>query len=88
MVSLVTILLVVVVSTMRLLPLLLLVIFSSWPLLQSADARRTLAEEGAARRPRVRAVSLGGWLVTEGWVKPSLFDGIPNNDLLVRNDFI
>ena len=39
---------------------------------------------GAARRPRVRAVSLGGWLVTEGWVKPSLFDGIPNNDLLVR----
>jgi hypothetical protein len=74
---------------MRLLPLLLLlVICSSWVLLQSAaDARRTLAEAGAARRPRVRAVSLGGWLVTEGWIKPSLFDGIPNSDLLVRNNF-
>ncbi|KAM7460416.1 hypothetical protein LguiA_006379 [Lonicera macranthoides] len=31
---------------------------------------------------RVRAVNLGGWLVTEGWIKPSLFDAIPNNDLL------
>lgn len=31
---------------------------------------------------RVKAVSLGGWLVTEGWIKPSLFDGIPNKDLL------
>ncbi|XP_025610271.1 probable glucan 1,3-beta-glucosidase A isoform X2 [Arachis hypogaea] len=30
----------------------------------------------------VRAVSLGGWLVTEGWIKPSLFDGIPNKDFL------
>ncbi|TVU42386.1 hypothetical protein EJB05_08788, partial [Eragrostis curvula] len=30
----------------------------------------------------VRAVSLGGWLVTEGWIQPSLFDGIPNKDLL------
>ncbi|XP_048335964.2 probable glucan 1,3-beta-glucosidase A isoform X1 [Ziziphus jujuba] len=29
-----------------------------------------------------KAVSLGNWLVTEGWMKPSLFDGIPNNDLL------
>lgn len=25
---------------------------------------------------------LGGWLVTEGWILPSLFDGIPNKDLL------
>ena len=32
---------------------------------------------------RVKAVNLGGWLVTEGWIKPSLFDGIPNNDFLV-----
>jgi len=32
---------------------------------------------------RVRAVNLGGWLVTEGWMKPSLFDGIPNKDFLV-----
>lgn len=30
-----------------------------------------------------KAVNLGGWLVTEGWIKPSLFDGIPNKDLLV-----
>ncbi|KAB1199827.1 putative glucan 1,3-beta-glucosidase A [Morella rubra] len=31
---------------------------------------------------RVRAVNLGGWLVTEGWIEPSLFDGIPNKDFL------
>ncbi|KAI5435823.1 probable glucan 1,3-beta-glucosidase A [Lathyrus oleraceus] len=31
---------------------------------------------------RVKAVSLGGWLVTEGWMKPSLFDAIPNKDFL------
>jgi aryl-phospho-beta-D-glucosidase BglC (GH1 family) len=30
----------------------------------------------------VRAVNLGGWLVTERWIKTSLFDAIPNNDLL------
>ncbi|KDP46871.1 hypothetical protein JCGZ_24080 [Jatropha curcas] len=29
-----------------------------------------------------KAVNLGNWLVTEGWMKPSLFDGIPNKDLL------
>lgn len=27
-------------------------------------------------------MNLGGWLVVEGWIKPSLFDGIPNGDLL------
>jgi hypothetical protein len=32
---------------------------------------------------KVRAVNLGGWLVVEGWIKPSLFDGIPNEDMLV-----
>lgn len=32
----------------------------------------------------VRAVSLGGWLVIEGWILPSLFDGIPNKDLMVN----
>ncbi|KAL5231878.1 hypothetical protein ABZP36_030654 [Zizania latifolia] len=32
--------------------------------------------------PPIRSVNLGGWLVTEGWMLPSLFDGIPNNDLL------
>ncbi|XP_020257372.1 probable glucan 1,3-beta-glucosidase A [Asparagus officinalis] len=31
---------------------------------------------------KIRAVNLGGWLVTEGWIKPSLFDGIPNGDFL------
>lgn len=32
---------------------------------------------------KVRGVNLGGWLVTEGWIKPSLFDRIPNGDMLV-----
>ncbi|EEF48467.1 conserved hypothetical protein [Ricinus communis] len=31
---------------------------------------------------KIKAVNLGGWLVTEGWIKPSLFDGIPNSDFL------
>lgn len=31
---------------------------------------------------RLKAVNLGGWLVTEGWMKPSLFDDIPNKDFL------
>ncbi|KAJ8762685.1 hypothetical protein K2173_011165 [Erythroxylum novogranatense] len=31
---------------------------------------------------RIRAVNLGGWLLAEGWMTPSLFDGIPNNDFL------
>ncbi|XP_028755065.1 probable glucan 1,3-beta-glucosidase A [Neltuma alba] len=29
-----------------------------------------------------KAVNLGNWLVTEGWMEPSLFDGIVNKDLL------
>lgn len=32
----------------------------------------------------LKAVNLGNWLVVEGWMKPSLFDGIPNKDLLVK----
>ena len=32
---------------------------------------------------KIKAVNLGGWLVTEGGVTPFLFDGIPNNDFLV-----
>lgn len=32
---------------------------------------------------RVKAVNLGGWLVTEGWIKSSLFDGIVNRDFMV-----
>ena len=35
---------------------------------------------------KFRTVNLGGWLVTEGWIKPSLFDGIPNKDFLVSID--
>ncbi|MBA0707200.1 hypothetical protein Golax_019271 [Gossypium laxum] len=30
----------------------------------------------------LKAVNLGNWLVTEGWMKPSRFDGIINKDLL------
>ncbi|KAI4389213.1 hypothetical protein MLD38_001462 [Melastoma candidum] len=46
-------------------------------------ASHELEEDGAMNPPtRVKAVNLGGWLVTEGWIKPSLFDGIPNKDLL------
>ncbi|KAL0325154.1 UNVERIFIED_CONTAM: Glucan 1,3-beta-glucosidase [Sesamum radiatum] len=30
----------------------------------------------------IKAVNLGGWLVIEGWMTPSLFDAIPNKDLL------
>ncbi|KAF2323022.1 hypothetical protein GH714_032807 [Hevea brasiliensis] len=29
-----------------------------------------------------KAVNLGNWLVTEGWMNPSIFDGIINKDLL------
>jgi hypothetical protein len=60
------------------LPLLLLFVCSWW-LLPQSDARRTLAAPGLP----IRAVNLGGWLLTEGWILPSLFDGIPNKDLLV-----
>lgn len=35
---------------------------------------------------KVRAVNLGGWLVIEKWIKPTLFDNIPDGDLLVRDD--
>ncbi|MCL7034587.1 hypothetical protein MKW94_006640, partial [Papaver nudicaule] len=31
---------------------------------------------------KVRGVSLGNWLVIEGWMKPSLFKDIPNADML------
>ena len=37
-----------------------------------------LVQEGE----KVREVNLDGWLVVEGWIKPSLFDGIPNGDML------
>ncbi|KAK7829409.1 putative glucan 1 [Quercus suber] len=38
--------------------------------------------EGLRGDSKVKAVNLGGWLVVEGWIKPSLFDGIPNGDML------
>ncbi|KAL0431878.1 UNVERIFIED_CONTAM: hypothetical protein Sradi_0813800 [Sesamum radiatum] len=38
--------------------------------------------EGLHGDARVRGVNLGGWLVIEGWIKPSLFDDIPNGDML------
>lgn len=38
---------------------------------------------------KVKGVNLGGWLVIEGWIEPSLFDGIPNGDMLVSSvDFL
>ncbi|KAK7275741.1 hypothetical protein RIF29_16863 [Crotalaria pallida] len=42
----------------------------------------SLSLERPYKEFRVKAVALGGWLVTEGWIKPSLFDGIPNKDFL------
>ncbi|KAJ0499904.1 putative actin-crosslinking, fascin, glycoside hydrolase superfamily [Helianthus annuus] len=36
----------------------------------------------SANNHMIKAVNLGGWLVTEGWMKPSLFDSIPNKDFL------
>ncbi|XP_021636405.2 probable glucan 1,3-beta-glucosidase A [Hevea brasiliensis] len=38
--------------------------------------------EGLRGGSKVRGVNLGGWLVVEGWIKPSLFDGILNGDML------
>ncbi|KAL6568879.1 hypothetical protein OROHE_003620 [Orobanche hederae] len=35
-----------------------------------------------AKSVPINAVNFGGWLVTEGWIKPSLFDGIPNKNYL------
>ncbi|KAG8067580.1 hypothetical protein GUJ93_ZPchr0005g15241 [Zizania palustris] len=58
----------------------LLLLCSSW-LCSLSDGKRTPSPSSSIRLP-VRAVCLGGWLVTEGWILPSLFDGIPNNDLL------
>lgn len=42
----------------------------------------SLAQNADIKLP-LRAVNLGNWLVTEGWMKPSRFDDIPNKDLLV-----
>lgn len=42
-----------------------------------------LAQCGSGELLPFKAANLGGWLVTEGWMTSSLFDGIPNKDLLV-----
>lgn len=31
---------------------------------------------------KYRSVNLGGWLVVEQWIKPSLFDGVQDRDLM------
>ncbi|KAJ7945378.1 Glucan 1,3-beta-glucosidase [Quillaja saponaria] len=41
----------------------------------------SVGQNESAKLP-LKAVNLGNWLVTEGWIKPSLFSNIPNNDLL------
>ncbi|RVW57523.1 putative glucan 1,3-beta-glucosidase A, partial [Vitis vinifera] len=50
-------------------------LFSSW-------VPTLLFAQGADPYLPVKAVNLGNWLVTEGWMKPELFAGIPNQDLL------
>ncbi|KAL2242264.1 UNVERIFIED_CONTAM: Glucan 1,3-beta-glucosidase [Sesamum indicum] len=51
-------------------------------LLSFSNGRSVPNNVGASAPEQVKAVNLGGWLVTEGWIKPSLFDGIINKDLL------
>ncbi|CAM0902535.1 unnamed protein product [Alopecurus aequalis] len=60
--------------------LLLVLLCCSWP--SSLGQTFVSPPNPASPRPIVRAANLGGWLVTEGWILPSLFDGIPNKDLL------
>ncbi|KAL2955203.1 hypothetical protein AAZX31_18G014100 [Glycine max] len=38
--------------------------------------------EGLLDGSKARDVNLGGWLVIEGWIKPSLFGGTANGDML------
>ncbi|XP_074308493.1 putative glucan 1,3-beta-glucosidase A isoform X2 [Silene latifolia] len=52
-------------------------IFSFWLLFSLASS-----VPGLKNDEKVRGVNLGGWLVIEGWIKPSLFDGIPNGDMI------
>ena len=53
-------------------------------LIISCEARRIKRHLSSTPGLKMKAVNLGGWLVTEGWIHPSLFDGIPNNNLTVR----
>ncbi|KAK9949660.1 hypothetical protein M0R45_005177 [Rubus argutus] len=41
-----------------------------------------VASLSSTQNSKLKAVNLGNWLVVEGWMKLSLFDGIPNKDLL------
>ncbi|CAA6664430.1 unnamed protein product [Spirodela intermedia] len=43
---------------------------------------QTYLHRHSASSSRHKGCKFGGWLVTEGWIKPSLFDGIINKDLL------
>ena len=43
----------------------------------------SLCVAGGGDGERLAAVNLGGWLVIEKWIKPSIWEGIPNDDLLV-----
>lgn len=47
----------------------------------SCLASLSLAQSANSNLP-FKAVNLGNWLLTEGWMKPSRFDGITNKDLL------
>ncbi|XP_065875449.1 probable glucan 1,3-beta-glucosidase A isoform X1 [Euphorbia lathyris] len=61
-------------------------VFTKWLLALSLSSWlifvRVHSVEGLRGGSKVRGVNLGGWLVIEGWIKPSLFDGIPNGDML------
>ncbi|KAI3952433.1 hypothetical protein MKX01_005300 [Papaver californicum] len=54
--------------------LLLSFLFISW-------AHSALCAVNGVKGGKVRGVNLGGWLVVEGWMKPSLFDGLPKGGL-------
>ncbi|KAK9037732.1 hypothetical protein V6N11_022634 [Hibiscus sabdariffa] len=58
-------------------------VFSKWETRIVKKASLLILQvEGVHGDSKVRGVNLGGWLVIEGWIKPSLFDGIPNGDML------
>ncbi|EXC06703.1 putative glucan 1,3-beta-glucosidase A [Morus notabilis] len=59
---------------------LIISIFVLFSVVSASHGRKTKPSHDS--HSRIRAVNLGGWIVTEGWIKPSLFDGIPNKDFL------
>ncbi|KAG8088406.1 hypothetical protein GUJ93_ZPchr0010g9234 [Zizania palustris] len=62
--------------------LLFFLVCSSSCIFHVSHGRRTMPQKTNDLAPPIRAVNLGGWLVTEGWILPSLFEDIPNKDLL------